>query len=58
MIKGFSATEVEDKTRKQAADLNLPITHYLAPFLKAIADGKLTMVPHFPPQVAGPQRAA
>jgi hypothetical protein len=50
MIKCTPATEVEDKIRKQAAALNLPLTHYLAPFLKAIADGTLTMVPHFPPQ--------
>jgi hypothetical protein len=49
MIKCFPATEVEDKIRKQAADLNIPLTHYLAPFLKAIADGELRMVVHFPP---------
>lgn len=58
MIKCFPATEVEDKIRKQAADLNMPITHYLAPFLKAIADGNLTMVPHFPPPAPAQQKAA
>lgn len=48
MIKCFPAAEVEDKIRKQAAELNMPITQYLAPFLKAIADGHLTMVVHWP----------
>ncbi|MGI4736122.1 MAG: hypothetical protein ACRYG7_13175 [Janthinobacterium lividum] len=48
MIKCTPATEVENKIRKQAAELNLPLTQYLAPFLKAIADGTLTMVVHWP----------
>jgi hypothetical protein len=50
MIKCFPAQEVEDKIRKQAAELNVPLTHYLAPFLKAIAEGRLTMEPNFPAQ--------
>jgi hypothetical protein len=45
MIKCFPATEVEDKIRKQAAELNVPLTQYLVPFLKAIADGQLTLSP-------------
>jgi hypothetical protein len=45
MIKCFPTTEVEDKIRKQAADLNVPLTQYLAPFLKAIADGQLKLLP-------------
>ena len=58
MIKVFPASAVEEKIRKQAADLNLPLTHYLAPFLKAIADGTLVMVPHFPAPVFQPDKAA
>jgi hypothetical protein len=58
MIKCYPAAEVEDKIRKQAADQNVPITQYLAPFLQAIAEGRLTMVPHFPPPAVGQQKAA
>jgi hypothetical protein len=55
MIKLSPATPIEEKIRKQAADLNVPITQYLAPFLQAIAEGWLVMVPHFP---AHPQKVA
>jgi hypothetical protein len=58
MLKATSTPEIENKIRKQAQDLNLPITQYLAPFLKAIADGTLVMVPHFPPQVQGAPKLA
>jgi len=36
----------------------VPYSHYLAPFLKAIADGSLVMVPHFPPPAQQAQKAA
>jgi hypothetical protein len=49
MLKVFPATPTEDAIRKKAAKAGLPITQYLAPFLNAIADGSLVMVPHFPP---------
>ena len=48
MIKVFPAAEVEDEIRKKAAKAGIPLTHYLAPFLNAIAAGQLVMVPHFP----------
>jgi len=51
MIKCFPATEIEDKIRKRAATLNMPPMHYLTQLLKASANGNLTMVPCFLPQV-------
>jgi hypothetical protein len=58
MLKVYSSAPIEDAIRKKASELGVPYSHYLAPFLKAIADGSLTMVPHFPPPVAGQQKAA
>lgn len=49
MIKCYPSAAVEEAIRKQAADVNLPLTQFLAPFLQAIAEKRLTMVPHFPP---------
>jgi hypothetical protein len=55
MIKCFPHPSVEDAIRKQASDLNVPLSQYLAPFLKAIADKTLIMVPHFPAPAAVPE---
>lgn len=49
MLKVFPQPTTEDQIRKKAAKAGVPITQYLAPFLNAIADGTLVMVPHFPP---------
>jgi hypothetical protein len=58
MLKVYSAPSIEDAIRKQAALLGVPYSHYLAPFLQAIADGRLTMVPHFPAPQPSVQKAA
>lgn len=49
-IKANLAEATEQAIRSQAAKAGVPINAYLAPFLNAIGNGTLTMVPHFPPQ--------
>jgi hypothetical protein len=56
MLKCTLPTEVEDKIRKQAAKLGVPITNYLNPFLSMIADGTLTLVPQMTPQLPAPTK--
>jgi hypothetical protein len=45
MLKLSPPPAVEDAIRKQAAQMGVPISQYLAPFVKMIADGKLTLSP-------------
>jgi hypothetical protein len=48
MLKVYCASKIEDEIRKKASEMGVPYSHFLAPFLQAIADGSLTMVVHFP----------
>jgi hypothetical protein len=45
MLKVYTTPYIEDAIRKQASKLGVPYSHYLAPFLKAIADGQLLLTP-------------
>lgn len=56
MLKIFPPQAVEDAIRKQAAQLGVPITQYLAPFVKAVADGTLTLSPRLEPEQPTPTR--
>ncbi len=49
MLKVYCAPYIEDTIRKQASQLGVPYSHYLALFLKAIADGQLTLTPQLVP---------
>jgi predicted HicB family RNase H-like nuclease len=40
---------VEKKLKEQARKAGVSLNAYLAPYLNAIAEGSLVMVPHFPP---------
>lgn len=40
---------VEKKLKQKAAQAGVSLNAYLAPYLNAIAEGTLVMVPHFPP---------
>lgn len=56
MLKLYPPGPVEDAIRKEAADLGIPITQYLAPFLKAIADKQLMLTPQLAPILPTPTR--
>ncbi|MBO2010851.1 hypothetical protein [Hymenobacter negativus] len=58
MLKVYCASKIEEDIRKLAAEQGVPYSHLLAPFLKAIADRTLVMVPHFPPPKPQPGKAA
>lgn len=47
-IKVEMTPEKEDAFRKVVGKHGGPMNAYLLPYLNAIADGLLTMVPHFP----------
>ena len=49
MLKVYCAAKIEEQIRKQAAEAGVPYSHYLAPFLQAVANKSLVMTPHFPP---------
>ena len=49
MLKVYCAAKIEASIRKKAAEMGVPYSHFLAPFLQAIANDTLTMVVHFPP---------
>ena len=56
MLKISPPPAVEDAIRKQAAQLGVPISQYLAPFVKMVADGKLTLSPRLEPELPTPTR--
>lgn len=58
MLKVYCADKIESEIRKQATEAGVPYSHYLAPFLQAIAKKELVMVPHFPPPTQQPTKAA
>jgi hypothetical protein len=45
MLKLTPPPAIEDAIRKQASQMGVPISQYLAPFVKMIAEGKLTLSP-------------
>ena len=57
MLKASPPAHVENAIRKQAAAQGVPISQYLAPFLHAIAEGRITLVPALgAPTVSAPAK--
>jgi hypothetical protein len=50
--------KVVQKLKKLAEDEGVSLNAFLTPFLNDIASGRLTRVPHYPPQGDGEKAAA
>jgi hypothetical protein len=58
MLKANPPSEVEEKIRKLASAAGVPVTQFLNPFLKEIAEGRIMMVPQAQQSVQQGQKAA